>query len=181
MGWRGELKAMPNWGSFFTPGILKWLTGASDNILAEFSCIIAIHFTQMRPKFAFIPKQHTHNPFDWDTQLRCSQQLDYPRSAICGGVTPSLSSLTLQTPLRQGASSPRKKESSCGRSGIVWVVPGSHASVLRTAKLRFDQTRVMVQRRWSGGHGHPSAKAGDKKIRTKAKIETMKAEVRLIN
>lgn len=180
----GKLKAMPNWGSFFTPGILKWLTGVSDNIPADFLCIIAIHFAQMYSKVAFIPKQHTQQPF-W---LRHSVEMlpTAGLSQVCHHwrCQPSLGSLTLLTPLRQGASSPSlqgERNHPVGGHECVWGLPGSYASVLRTAKLRSDKPTVMVQRRQSRGHERPSVKAGDKQIRAKAKTQCHEAEVRLIN
>lgn len=62
-------KAMPNWAPCFISGTLQWLTGVSDKVSTEFSCIINYSFCTNVLK-GCIHSEATHNdPSDSDDQL----------------------------------------------------------------------------------------------------------------
>lgn len=95
--------------------------------LGQHSCRIFMYYSYSLytnvPKSCIHTKaKHMHdNSFDWDTQLRCSQQLGYAKSGISGGVTafPGLPDLAHPSETRGLISKPaRRKESSSGRSGM---------------------------------------------------------------
>lgn len=102
----------------------------------------------------------------------CHQQQDVSEEALQS----SLGSLTTLTPLRQGTPSPslegERNYPAGGHKQHIPALPGSSASVSRTARPRSDKPTVIVQTGQSGGRGRPSMKACDKYIGTKQKIQS---------